>query len=383
MGNPVVIGGQCHDAFRAVRSAFEKNFVERGDIGAGFAVVRNGEIMVDLWGGHSNADRTRAWTPGTVTNVWSTTKGVAAICFAILVERGKAAYDDPVARHWPEFAASGKDGITIAQLLSHQGGLCGLDQPTTLEDLLDQPKMERLFAAQAPLWPPGTQCGYHAASHGPLTNALFRRIEGRTMAQFVAEELSAPFALDLSIGLPETQAWNASEIIAPPTLSSTDANPTPSRAQAAALANPVLDPRSANTATWRASPVPSMNGFATARGLARLYGALAVGGLLDGVPLLSQDVIEQATRVRIDSVDLVLGMQARWTAGFLRNVHGIYGDKPTSYGHSGWGGSFAFADPERGLGVSWVMNAMGHNLVGDERAMALVNATLASADAFA
>jgi CubicO group peptidase (beta-lactamase class C family) len=381
MGSALAIGGACNSSFNAVREAFAKNLSERGDIGAAFAVVRNGKIVVDLWGGHADAARTRAWTPRTVTNVWSTTKGVAAICFAMMVERGKASYDDPVARHWPEFAAGGKDAITIAQLLSHQGGLSGLEQPTTLEDILDQPKMERLFAAQAPLWPPGTACGYHAASHGPLANALFRRIEGRTMAQFVADELSSPFDLDLSIGLPESEAGRASEIVAPPTLSSTDANPAPSRAQAAALANPVLDPRSANTANWRASPVPSMNGFATARGLARLYGALATGGVLDGVRLLSPRVIEQATQVRIDSVDLVLGMQARWAAGFLVNVHGIYGDRPTSYGHSGWGGSFAFADPERGLGVSWVMNAMGHNLVGDERAMALIGATLASADA--
>lgn len=375
--------GVCRTGFEAVRDAFNANFSERGDVGGAVAIVRRGEIVVDLWGGHADAARTRPWTPQTVTNVWSTTKGVAAICFAMMVERGKAAYEHPVARYWLEFAASGKGDITIAQLLSHQGGLCGLEQPVTLEDLSDQPKAERLFAAQAPIWAPGTQCGYHAISQGPLANALFRRIEGRTMAQFVAEELSAPFKLDLSIGLPETQAGRASEIIAPPTLSSTDANPTPSRAQAAALANPVLDPRSANTAHWRASPMPSVNGFATARGLARLYGALAGGGVLDGVRLLSPGIIEQASRVRIDSTDLVLGMQARWAAGFLCNVHSIYGDKPTAYGHSGWGGSFAFADPERGLGVAWVMNAMGHNLVGDERAMALIDATLKSADALA
>ena len=381
MSGTLSLDGVCLSGFEAVRDAFSANFSQRGDVGGAIAVVRRGEIVVDLWGGHADAARTRAWTPRTVTNVWSTTKGVAAICFAMMVERGKAAYEDPVAKFWPEFVANGKDGITIAQLLSHQGGLCGLDQPVTLEDLADQPKAEKLFAAQAPLWSPGTQCGYHAISHGPLANALFRRIEGRTMAQFVADELSRPFGLELSIGLPETDAGRASEIIAPPTLSSTDANPTPSRAQAAALANPVLDPHAANTTHWRASPMPSVNGFATARGLARLYGALANGGVLDGVRLLSPGVIAQASRVRIDSDDLVLGMQARWAAGFLCNVHGIYGDKPTAYGHSGWGGSFAFADPERGLGVAWVMNAMGHNLIGDERAMALIGATLKSADA--
>lgn len=383
MSGSLSVDGVCLNGFEAVRDAFRANFVHRGDVGGAIAVVRHGEIVVDLWGGHADAARTKAWTPRTVTNVWSTTKGVAAFCFAMMVERGRAAYDDPVAKFWPEFAANGKDHITIAQLLSHQGGLCGLDQPTTLEDLADQSGAERLFAAQAPLWPPGTQCGYHAISYGPLANALFRRIDGRTMAQFVADEISGPFGLDLSIGLPEAEANRASEIIAPPTLSSTDANPTPSRAQAAALANPVLDPRSANTAHWRASPMPSVNGFATALGLARLYGAMANDGMLDGIRLLSPGVIAQATRVRIDSTDLVLGMQARWAAGFLCNVHGVYGDRPTAYGHSGWGGSFAFADPERGLGIAWVMNAMGHNLVGDERAMTLIGSTLKSTDALA
>lgn len=381
MSGAMLPEGACSAGFEAVRDAFIANFSQRGDVGGAIAVVRRGEIVVDLWGGHADAARMRPWTPRTVTNVWSTTKGVAAICFAMMVERGKAAYEDPVAKFWPEFAANGKDAITIAQLLSHQSGLCGLDQPVTLEDLADQARAEKLFAAQAPIWPPGTQCGYHAIAHGPLTNALFRRIEGRTMARFVADELAAPFGLDLSIGLPDAEASRASEIIAPPTLSSTDANPTPSRPQAAALANPVLDPRSANTARWRASPMPSVNGFATARGLARLYGALADDGMLDGVRLLSTGVIAQASRVRIESEDLVLGMQSRWSAGFLCNVHGIYGDKSTAYGHSGWGGSFAFADPERGLGVAWVMNAMGHNLIGDERAMALIGATLRSADA--
>lgn len=375
------IAGQCSPRFAKVREAFIANFTERGDVGASFAVVHDGEVVASLWGGHADAQKTRPWAADTLTNVWSTTKGLAAICFAMLVDRGLARYDDPVAKHWPEFAANGKQDVTIAQLLSHQAGLCGFDKPVTLEDMYDQPRAEALLAAQAPFWVPGAQSGYHAVTIGILANGLFKRIEGRTLATFVREELAVPYGLDFYVGLPDSEAHRASQIIAPPTLSSTDANPNPSRAQQAALANPVLDPLSANTRPWRLAPIPSVNGHATALPLAQLYGALANGGELHGRKLLGPAAIADATRLRIQGTDAVLGIEARWAAGFLLNSHAVYGDKPTAYGHSGWGGSFAFADPERKLGVSYVMNAMGHNLIGDPRGMALVAATLESVDA--
>lgn len=376
-----LISGDCSPRFAKVRDAFAANFAERGDVGASFAVVQDGEVVASLWGGHADAAKTRPWTAETLTNVWSTTKGIAALCFAMLVDRRLMNYDDTVARHWPEFAANGKEGVTVAQLLSHQAGLCGFAQPALLEDFYDQARAEAMLAAQAPFWRPGAQSGYHAVTIGILANGLFQRIEGRTLATFVREELAAAYGLDLYIGLPDSEAHRASEIIAPPTLSSTDANPNPSLAQQAALANPVLDPLSANTRPWRLAPIPSVNGHATALPLAHLYGALANGGKLKGRQLIGSAAITEATRLRIQGTDAVLGIEARWAAGFLLNSHDIYGDVPSAFGHSGWGGSFAFADPARRLGVSYVMNAMGHNLVGDPRGMALVAATLQSADA--
>jgi CubicO group peptidase (beta-lactamase class C family) len=372
------IDGRCSPRFARVRDAFAANFSERGEVGAAFAIVHDGELVVDLWCGHADKARTRPWTPGTLTNVWSTTKGVAAICFAMLVDRGAIRYGDRVAQHWPEFGANGKEHITIAQLLSHQAGLCGFVAPATMDIIYDQARAETLLAEQAPLWPPGAQSGYHAVTIGVLANALFRRVEGRPLAEFVREELAIPFELDLFIGLPDREAHRASEIIAPPSLSSTDANPVPSVIQQAALANPVLDPLWANTRAWRLAPLPSVNGFANAASLAQLYGALAHGGALKSGRLLGADAIRAATALLIEGPDAVLGVEARWAAGFLRNIHGIYGDRETAYGHSGWGGSFAFADPDRQLGVSYVMNAMGHNLIGDPRGMALIKATLDS-----
>lgn len=376
-----LISGHCSPRFAKVREAFTANFTERGDVGASFAVVQDGEVVASLWGGHADAAKTKPWTAETLANVWSTTKGVASICFAMLVDRGLAKYDDPVAKHWPEFAANGKNGVTIAQLLSHQAGLCGFDTPAVLEDFYDQSRAEARLAAQAPFWAPGAQSGYHAVTIGILANGLFKRIEGRTLAAFVREELAAPYELDLYVGLPDSEAHRAGEIIAPPTLSSTDANPNPSRAQQAALANPVLDPLSANTRPWRLAPIPSVNGHATALPLAHLYAAMANGGQMKGRKLIGPAAIAEATKLRISGTDAVLGIEARWAAGFLLNSYDVYGDKPEAFGHSGWGGSFAFADPTRHLGVSYVMNAMGHNLIGDPRGMALVAATLASADA--
>ncbi len=374
------IEGQCEGRFDAVDRAFRDNFTTHAEVGAAVAIVYKGKLVVDLWGGHADARKTRPWQADTLTNVWSTTKGVAAICFAMLVERGKVSYEDRVAAFWPEFSVNGKADITLGQLLSHQAGLCGFAAPVTLQDILDQHRAEQMLATQAPLWAPGTACGYHAVTYGTLMNALFTRIDGRSPAQFLADELATPHGLDISIGLPDDQTHRASEIMAPPTSSSAEANPEPSPEQQAALANPVLDPLDANTAAWRRAPLPSVNGFATATALARLYGMLANGGQLDDKKHLSQATIDQASRVRIEGEDLVLGLEARWAAGFLGNVHNIYGDKATAFGHSGWGGSFAFADPDRGLAMAYVMNAMGSNLVGDPRAMALLAAALRSVD---
>lgn len=368
------VSGACAPGYERVKDAFARNFTQNGEVGAAVAVAVDGELVVDLWGGFADAAQTRPWTADTLVNVWSTTKGVAAACFAMLVERGLISYEDRVARFWPEFAANGKGDVTLGQLLSHQAGLCGFATPATLADFLDQEGAEQRLAAQTPFWPPGERCGYHALSIGNLANAVFKRIEGRTLAQFVDDELRAAHGLELYVGLPESLDSRAAELIAPPTLSSTNANPEPSVAQQAALANPPLDPLDANTIPWRRASLPSANGHATARGLARLYGALASDGQLGGRLLFGDAARADATRVRIEAEDAVLGLSARWAAGFLRNVHGAYGPSSEAFGHSGWGGSFAFADPKRRVAVAYVMNAMGLNLIGDPRAMEIVAA---------
>lgn len=369
-----MIHGHAAAAFEAAAGEFARNFTERGDVGASLAIVRDGELVVDLWGGSLDGAESRPWTRDAVVNVWSTTKNVTALCFAMLVDRGLVDYEQPVARWWPAFAAERKGEITIAQLLSHQAGLCSFSAPAVVEDYYDQATAAARLAAQTPFWTPGSRSGYHAISIGTLANELFRRIEGRGLGRFIAEELSGPFGLDLTLGLPASQEHRRAEMLAPPELATsnmtTDLNPS----QMAAYLNPVMEPLVPNTAAWRACEIPSANGFSNARSLARLFGAVANDGKLDSRHIVGAEALAQATTLRIEGVDEVLGVPARWGAGFLLNTDGLYGPEPKAYGHSGWGGSFVMVDPVRRTAIAYAMNRMGTDLVGDPRDVALIAA---------
>lgn len=364
----IQIHGSADPAFAALRAEFERNFADRGDVGAALSLVIDGAPVVDLWAGSLDAARTRPWAADSVVNVWSTTKAIGALCFAMLVERGACAYDDLVVRWWPEFAAHGKDGVTIAMLLSHQAGLCSFRDPAVVEDFYDQPAAAARLAASEPLWPPGSRSGYHAISIGVLAGELFRRIEGRRLGAFIAAELAAPLGLDLTLGLPASDEARRAEMIAPPELATSNMTADLNPSQAAAYLNPVIEPLLPNTAAWRACELVSANGFSNARSLARLFGEVAAGRLL------SPQTLAQATRLRISGVDEVLGVPTRWAAGFLLNTDGLYGPSEATFGHSGWGGSFALVDPDRKLALAYTMNRMGTDLVGDPRDVALIAA---------
>lgn len=364
----VSIHGSADPAFSALADAFADNFAERGDVGASLALVIDGQSVLDLHGGWRDAARSQAWAADSVVNVWSTTKAVNALCFSMLVDRGLCAYDDLVARWWPEFGVHGKEGVTIAMLLSHQAGLCSFRDPAVVEDFYDLPRAAARLAASEPLWPPGSRSGYHAISIGVLAGELFRRIEGRSLTDFVAAELTGPLGLHLTLGLPVSEEGRRAEMIAPPELATsnmtTDLNPS----QAAAYLNPVIEPLLPNTAAWRACELVSANGFSNAASLARLFGAYARGDLV------SPATLAQATAQRISGLDEVLGVPARWAAGFLLNTDGLYGPSPRAFGHSGWGGSFVVVDPDRRAALAYTMNRMGTDLVGDPRDVALIAA---------
>lgn len=365
------ISGTCASGMEPVAQTFAANFTERGEVGAALCVVSHGEIVVDLWGGLADPATGRGWEHDTLVNIWSTTKGLTAMALAMLVDRGRVSYDDRVADIWPAFAAHGKGEVTVAQLVSHQAGLTGFREPAGLDAYHDPETAADRLAQGEPFWAPGSQAGYHAISIGFLADGLLRRIDGRSVRQFFAEEFAAH---DIHLGLPDAHRHRYAPLIAPPAMSSEALAMDLNAAQVAALVNPPLDPLVANDPAWQQAQIPSANGFATARGLATLYESFIAARHDPARALVSAATLEAATAVRFEGVDAVLGQPARWAAGFLRNSSGAYGPNLSAFGHSGWGGSFAFADPERGWAVAYTMNRMGSDLIGDPRNVALIEA---------
>lgn len=367
--------GFADPRFERLHEAFRDNFTHRGDVGAAIALAIDGELVVDLWGGVADPATGRRWEAETRPNIWSTTKGITAICFAILADRGLLDYDRPVADYWPEFAAENKQNVTVAMLLSHQAGLCGFREPISLDTYYDASSAAARLAAMRPFWLPGSSFGYHAISIGLLATALFQKVEGRSLKQFVAEELGS---LGISIGLDPNDEPLRAAMLAPTALNSAAIVGEMTEAQVAALANPPLDPLIPNDPAWRSADIPSANGFATARGLAKLYGSLVGEGSNSRSVAIGTKAIAASTAPRASGTDLVLGLPAIWAAGFLRNSDGSYGPHSSAFGHSGWGGSFAFADPDRGWAFAYVMNQMGTQLIGDARNVALIDALYAN-----
>jgi CubicO group peptidase (beta-lactamase class C family) len=369
------IEGTVAPGFERAREAFAANFAREGDyqeIGAAFAAFRRGVCVVDLWGGFRNKARTKPWTRDTLINVWSATKGVTATAVALCVERGLVRYGDRVASVWPEFASAGKAEVTLAQVLSHQAGLPGFAEPTSIDDMFDWDTCCAKLARQAPAWPPGTATSYHAMTYGWLAGEVVRRVTGKSVGRFVQEEIAKPLDADVFIGLPESLEPRVAEIAGPKRVPDMAGLPIPDAAKMA-LVNPEQDPEAPNRRAWRKAEIPAASGQASAMGLARLYAALANAGTLDGTRLLKRETITAMTTPATQGgrQDMFLGFADSWGMGMAINRPGIYGPNARAFGHSGWGGSFGCADPDSGISVGYVCNQMGPELVGDPRTAGL------------
>ncbi|NUT24821.1 MAG: beta-lactamase family protein [Streptomyces sp.] len=376
------VHGDCDPRFAAVRTAFETNFRERGELGAAVTVTLDGRTVVDLWGGWADAARGRPWERDTLVNVWSTSKGPTALCAHLLADRGLLDLDAPVAVYWPEFAAAGKEQILVRHLLSHRAGLSGLREPHSLQQLCDWELTTQRLAAMEPWWAPGTQSGYHALTYGFLVGEVVRRVSGMLPGAFLEREVTGPLGIDFAIGLPEKDSGRVAELVhAPPAASSEQAAVFDQLAPAAlaALANPLVGAAQANSPEWRAAEIPAANGHGTARAVAALYGIFAGRGSYDGHRVLSSEAAERVREGQGSCRDLVLG------AGFdgetevglglwLSGPNGSYGPNPRAFGHDGFGGSCGLADPEAGVSLGYVMNRMGPHIANDPRKMALVDA---------
>jgi CubicO group peptidase (beta-lactamase class C family) len=371
----VEISGFAPARFSQVKDAFAASFAAGEELGARFTLVERGEVVLDLWGGFADRKRTRPFDETTLTTIFSTTKAVAALMTARLVDRGKLDYGQTVASVWPEFAQAGKADVTIEQAISHQAGLPGFPEPMEPVEWFDWDHICAKLAAMAPLWPPGKASGYHPITVGYISGEIFRRVDGRSMGQALREDLSIPFGLDLWIGLPAAEHGRVAELQRPSAL------PDFGEINAATRAA-FLEPWSAaagrSQAEWRALEIPSTNGHATAEALARVMGALANDGWLDGDEILSPALIGEMARQRIFGQDLVLPFVMGWGAGVMRNAPNFpWGPGTETFGHSGWGGSCAFADPQRKLGGAYVMNKQSTQLMGDLRPKRLIEAAYA------
>jgi CubicO group peptidase (beta-lactamase class C family) len=370
------VHGEVAPGFEPVREAFAANFEgdeTRRDVGASLSVYRRGERVADLWGGWRDAARTQAWTRDTLVNVWSTTKGVVATAFAMAHDRGLIDYDAPVSRYWPEFAANGKERTTVSHVLSHQAGLPGFQAHTGADDIYDWEACCLKLAEQAPSWLAGQDTCYHASTFGFLAGETFRRAAGVSLGAFIARQIARPLEADIHLGEAARHEARIAPMIAPAIEVDLAALNLPSAA-VMAMTNPALDPLQANTSAWRNAELPAMNLHGTADGVARVFAALANGGELHGVRLLRPGAIKVMTEVQSQRLDKLLGLDVHWGRGLVINTTGIFGPNDTAFGHTGWGGSFGYADPATGIGAAYTMNRMGPELVGDSRAVALAQA---------
>lgn len=379
------IQGWTAAGFEGARDAFQANFDRGVEVGASFAAYHRGEKVVDLWGGIADPDAGRPWDEDTIELVYSTTKGMTAMCANKLAQEGRLDVDAPVVEYWPEFGQHGKERIPVSYLLSHRAGLPFVDDPMTPDEAFAWDPVIRALEQQTPVWEPGTKHGYHAVTYGYLVGEVVRRVTGRSIGTYFREEIATPFGLDCWIGLPESEEHRVAMLqggLAP----DTSDNP-----ELAALVNQFMgpdtmlgkaltapggafaDPGIWNTRAMHAAEVPAAAGIADARSLARLYASCI--GEVDGERLLTPEQLKDATTQRTEGPNVVLmDMDIQFGLGFMvpSTIMPIGG--PGGFGHFGAGGSVGWADPDTELAFGYVMNKMEMGLAGDTRSSSLMTA---------
>jgi CubicO group peptidase (beta-lactamase class C family) len=361
---------------------FLENFEKFGELGAAVSIWQNGKPVVDLYGGFCDARREKPWEPDTLVLVWSATKGIGSACVLHVLQEHRIGIDRIVAEFWPEFAQADKEKITLAQLLSHQAGLCALDARV---DVLDYSAVIRAIESQKPLWPPGTAHGYHARTFGFLLDELVRRIDGRTLSQYWREVFAEPLSLDFWIGLPDEENARVATVYA-----AKSGKPPEPRKFYSDLVTPGTLARKTftspyglnsvsgmNTPDVRGQPVVSFGGIGSASALAKFYSMLANRGKLEGQTFFSEETIAWMTTALSDGIDRVFQIPTAFSAGFMKDsrkaTRRMFGPSAIAFGHPGAGGANAFADPENRLAFAYMMNRMEQSLLPNEKSLRLVD----------
>ena len=362
---------------------FEENFSQRGELGAAVSVRQHGKPVLDLYGGFRDGRRDAQWDADTIVLFWSATKGLGSACVLHVLQEHGISLERRVAEFWPEFAQSGKAEITIAQLLSHQAGLCALDERV---DVLDYTAVVHALERQAPLWPPGTAHGYHARTFGFLCDELVRRLAEEPIGEYWRKHFGEPMTLDIWIGLPESQHSRVATMYA----AKAGKTPTPEQFYRDLTTPDTLVRRTftspaglhavsgMNAPDVRSKSFVSFGGIGSAASLAKFYAMLANGGELDGLRYFQPETIAQMTTTLASGMDRVFQIPTAFSAGFMKHPEDarerIFGPAPRAFGHPGAGGSHAFADPENGIGFAYVMNQMEQSLLPNEKSLRLVEA---------
>ncbi|HTK67025.1 MAG TPA: serine hydrolase domain-containing protein, partial [Pseudonocardia sp.] len=345
-------------------------------LGASLYLDIDGECAIDLWGGFRDQEHTTPWTEDTITNVWSSTKSVSGLAGLVMIDRGDLDPYAPVAKYWPEFAEHGKEGVQVRHLMSHTSGVSGLAQPAVVEDLYDAPAACARMADQPPWWPPGSASGYHALNYGHLIGELIRRVTGRSLKQFVAEEIAGPLGADFQIGAAEKDWPRIADVVPPPPLALDLEAAGPDSILYKTFTGPAPTAEDANTPGWRLADIGGANGHGNARSLARMLSPIALGGTVDGVRLLGQDTIDLIFDEQANGVDVVLGIPLRWGIGFalpqLDTLPWIPDERICFWG--GWGGSMIITDLDRRMTISYMMNRMAPGIIGSDRSACYVQA---------
>mgnify|MGYP003771086573 CR=1 FL=1 len=372
------VHGHCDDRFSAVRDAFQANFDNGLEDGASVAILVDGSLVVDLWGGVADPSTGAPWQEDTICCLFSATKTMSSLCVLTLADRGAIDLDAPVADYWPEFAANGKEQVLVRHVLAHTAGLPGWSDPMTLDDLYDTRGAAAALAAQAPWWEPGTAAGYHAVTQGYLLGELVLRVTGESLGTFFRTTFAEPLGAEYHIGTgPELDSRIAP--VTPPT-HVLGGRSTPGSIGDRALNNPVVDAALANTERYRRIELPASNGFGNARGLARAQSVISHGGTVDGTTFLSEAGVDQIFREQWVGPDLIQEMDTRLGIGFGLNGPEVpISANPRACFWGGWGGSVVIDDLDARTTFAYAMNRMGDGLDTDFRAIGLVLAWQASA----
>ncbi|MEV5839936.1 serine hydrolase domain-containing protein [Nocardia sp. NPDC052112] len=372
----MTISGFCTDEFSGVRTELADQIASGEELGASICVTVDGEPVVDIWGGHRDLERTVPWTEDTLVNVFSISKTMTALSALLLVDRGELDVRQQVAHYWPEFAANGKGDIEIRHLLGHTSGVSGWERPIELADIYDTEAASARLATQPPWWEPGTASGYHALNYGHLVGEVIRRITGRTLGQFFADELAEPLNADFHIGTPSENHHRIAPLVPPPLLQFDMAALDQDSILVKTLTSPLLDIPEANSAGWREAEIGAVNGHGNAHSVAAVQSLVACGGELNGRRLLSEKTIDLIFAQQSDGPDLALLLPLRFGLGYglpqSQTAPAVPDGKVCWW--AGFGGAIVVNDLDHRVTFAYTMNKMAPGLIGSDRANAYLRA---------